>query len=169
MSDVLNRLNRLSRYVGMAAMAFMILLGVAIVAVVILTIAVTLNPDIMSWFDDAATSGQFLSICAILVVAGSLGIATLYYVYRFFMNIHRDNTPFTDENVKCLQRITILILISVIATPVISMIMGAAFEPESGNMMDFNLLSLFAAFLMYLLSLVFKYGTALQKESDETL
>jgi uncharacterized membrane protein len=79
------------------------------------------------------------------------------------------NTPFRDENVKYLERIAIFTVICAIVVPIVGGVFVLAWDVDPTQMLAFNPLMLLFALPVYLASLVLKYGTTLQKESDATL
>ena len=148
----------------------MILMAAALAAAFIIAIAVTLDPGVMSSITDAAvTDSHVLATCVTAAAGAIFGLTVLYYVKRLFGNIRKNNTPFTDENVRCLEIIAVLVIIGAIAIPAVSAAAAHIFESGAHQVEEFHLFSMLVGFIVYFLSLVFKYGTVLQKESDETL
>jgi len=94
----------------------------------------------------------------------------LYYVYRLFNDIKINETPFTDNVVKFLNLIGILALVSAIAVPIFLSIF-TNIVPHVGNFNSFglNVSFVIVGLILFALSLIFKYGVQLQKESDTTL
>jgi len=173
MSETLNRLNKISEIAGFIAKIGMVLLAIGIAVAIIMICVVGLNPDLLTdiseFTESTVTNNQVLMLCLTVIIGAAFGIVLLYYLDRFFANIHENNTPFTDENVKYLRTIAILLLIFTFVVPAISMLLAYALDAGSDLIIQFNFVSLFAAFIVYFLSLIFKHGTALQKESDEML
>lgn len=171
MSETLNKLNKISWFVSILAKVCMVLLAIGIVALTAMAVVVSLSDALLAEISDfvgrTIVSGQVLGVFIAAILAAALGIVTLYYIDRFFSNIHKSNTPFSDESVRYMEIIAVLLLISTIAIPAISALLAYAFDSEV--FMQFNLIPLFAAFIVYFMSLVFRYGASLQKESDETL
>ncbi|MCL2032872.1 MAG: DUF2975 domain-containing protein [Methanomassiliicoccaceae archaeon] len=170
MNDTLNRLNKISRYAGLAVKALMVFLIAVIALVLILMIVTALDPEmVLDNVDEFTKSGQVLSMCAIIIVAVAFGLIALYYADRLFTNVYKNGTPFMDDNVKCLERLAILLLVGTVILPIISAAGIYFLEAQSDLLFQFNPAMLFMALLFYFLSLIFKYGVALQKDSDETL
>jgi len=168
--DTLSKLNRISKFVGWISLFLIVLMAIAIVAIVAVTLAGALNPDLINDIADTSfTGGQVLGTGVVSITGCALGLAVFYFIYSLFMNIHRKNTPFADENVKYLEKIAIVEVLGAIVLPILG------FASEYGqNAWLFNFgsmipVALFVAFVAYFMSLILKYGTALQKESDETL
>ena len=170
MSNTLNKLSKISRYAEMITIAMMVLLVIGITALLVLGAAVILNPSLLAEMASGDLSdGQIRTVLVTAVCALILGFVTLYYIYRLFKSIHVNNTPFMDESVKCLERIAIMVIICTIVLPIITYAAVHLLNGSQEQVFEFNPFSLFIAFMFYFLSLIFKYGVALQKESDATL
>jgi len=169
----LSKLNKISYFVSLLSKIFLTILILMIIIVVAVGIGVTLNADFFSQvIEDTGSSYtvshiQEMSVTA--VVGFALGAIVVYYVGRLFSNIHRTNTPFTDDSVKFLEMIAILMVVGAFVIPIVSYATSFALEAEYNQSVGVNLFAVFAAFLIYFMSLVFKYGAMLQKESDEML
>jgi Mn2+/Fe2+ NRAMP family transporter len=170
MNNALKRLNTFCRYGEVLALIAMVVLVLIIAATAIMMAVVGLDADILSQIDDSAfTSGQLLAMGTIVIAAMIFALVILYYAYLLCKNIHLNNTPFRDENVKYLERISIFTVTCAIVVPIIGGIFVLAMDIDPTQMLTFNPLMLLFALPVYLASLVLKYGTTLQKESDETL
>ena len=99
-----------------------------------------------------------------LVVAGIIGMALMstlfYHAQNIFKDISIDSSPFEMKQVKRIKRVAILYLI-------ISLF-DFQNSPASFTV-SLNLVGIIGAFMFYCMALVFEYGCALQKESDEIL
>jgi len=108
---------------------------------------------------------------AVACTSGFLGAGTgavnLYFIYRLFEAIYQAKTPFTLAAVKNLNIIGIVSLAQSIGVSLfMSILIGvthAALSTSGWGM------SVGFALFIFLLSLVFRYGVSLQKESDTTL
>jgi len=166
---------KISELAELLARIFMYLLVAVIILAVVLTVLVALNPDLIPFVAEnvegaeVVTNGDFLAMSAACVTGGVIGVVTLYYVRSLFLKIHKSGTPFTDESAETLVLIAKLVVVGTIALPVITAVSSYAFGVWPNHAMDFNPFMLFVAFLLYFLSLIFKHGTALQRESDEML
>ncbi|MDR0198245.1 MAG: DUF2975 domain-containing protein [Methanomassiliicoccaceae archaeon] len=177
MSDALNKLNRISRYGGLIAKVIMAILVIAIVALVILLAVTVADPELS--FNPAdwnnmiiaapVTIGQIqaAALAAIATIAAILAI--MYYIDRLFTSLHKNNTPFTDENVRNLRIIAILILAATIVLAIIGAALSYVFDTDAMTVIGFNPFTLLVALMVYILSLIFSYGVTLQRESDQTL
>ena len=147
----------------------MAVLIAGIVAVTLLMAASFVDADlIMENMKPAAISvGQLRALALIAAAACLFGLVIMYHINRIFMNIHRNNTPFTEDNVRDLRVIALLVLVVTIVLPIMSE--ASAYAAGEAAVIGFNPFTLLMAFIIYILSLIFSYGTELQRESDETL
>lgn len=82
-----------------------------------------------------------------------LGIVLLELLVKLFKNTVKHQTPFVEENIKCMRRMSIISIISFIIS-------------FFGLTIGIGLMSVLSICGMYY---IFKYGYYLQLESDETL
>ncbi|MCQ2411656.1 MAG: DUF2975 domain-containing protein [Sphaerochaetaceae bacterium] len=115
---------------------------------------------------DATLGAAFTSMSVAAVTLVFVGFAMLE-LQRILFGMKEGNSPFTDENVKSIRRISLYMLIGWILASIIAFVMevvlhaGPTFEFEGG--------SLLLIFIVYALSFVFEYGVKLQTQVDETL
>jgi len=170
MDGPLEKLNKISWWVELIVKIAMVLLALAIFAVCVMMAVAAFDPDLLlNNIPELNTVGEVMVFGAMLIMMIILALVILYYIHHLFMSIRRNNTPFTDESVKDLKTIAILMLVCAIVTPIVSGAVVYALDIGTAARIDFNPFTLFVAFMVYVLSLVFSYGTALQKESDELL
>ncbi len=169
MSETLNRLNKLSLYVGIVAKVLMALIGLLLIVMVITAIYFALDPDMVSELFTDLSYGQVQSMAVTIIAICVGGFSILFFVNRLFVTIHKNHTPFLEENVRNLNIIAVLVVVMALAVPALEILLAYALKIESVLAVNFNVTMLFMAFLVYLVSLVFRYGVILQKESDETL
>ena len=170
MNDALKKLNKICKFAELFSKILLIALVIGAVVTLIIMGAVALNPDLISEIGDGTlTNKEVLSMGVIMIIAVVFAFIILYYAYLICGNIHRNNTPFMDENVKYLEKIAIWTIVCALVIPLIGGAIGVAIGVDPAQMLAFNPMMLFFAFPVYLLSLILKYGTTLQKESDATL
>ncbi|MDR2698269.1 MAG: DUF2975 domain-containing protein [Candidatus Methanoplasma sp.] len=170
MGSDLDKLNTISWWVGVIAKIAMVLFVCAIAAICVLMVVAAFNPDLLlDNIPELNTKGEIVLLGAMIITVVAFVIVILYYVNHLFMGIRKNNTPFTDESVKDLKTIAILVLVCAIVAPILSGVAEYVFDVGAEGAISFSPLTLFVAFVFYVLSLVFSYGAALQKESDETL
>lgn len=109
------------------------------------------------------------------VVAGGI---TIYALGRMLRSVGAGRTPFTDSSSRWLVVLAIVLLASVVSEALIApgTVVGAvdgasamAFEygAGAGGAVHVDLKSLFASIACFVLAVVFKYGVALQDETDD--
>jgi len=180
MNEALSKLTRISRLGALFAKGMMVIIVLGTVVAVAILIAVYIDPNIVADITapadiynvpvediDMAALAKVLSVG--MLVLGIVGFRMMYYIYQLFDNIHKNNTPFTDDNAKYLQRIAVLMIVSTIILPIIDGVMQRVVNVEYYSQLGFGGFPILVALLLFFLSLVFKYGATLQKESDETL
>lgn len=114
-----------------------------------------------SWLIGGYSGVSFVEIAFIL----ALGAVTVDAVRRMMDSFQGSHTPFTDTNADLMKRMSVCYLVS-------SFVL-LALEAASGSTVSeavfIFLGTLLVCVVMYCLSIVFRYGTALQVESDHTL
>jgi hypothetical protein len=136
--------------------------------VLILTIA---DPDLLVRnIEDLPTIAQLQALAVNATAMAFAGLLILYYINHLFTNIHKNNALFTDGNVRDLKIIAILIFVSAIVLTAVTVLTLFFIENTENIVVGFNpMIMLATAFVVYIVSLIFGYGTELQRESDETL
>lgn len=106
-------------------------------------------------------------LCLTLVLLG-LYAAEVQAVRQMFVSTGEVQTPFTLANCERLKRVAYCIAVATFVNPLAEAVMQVAFTTGSTTA-QIGLDTLFIAFLVYAVSLVFEHGTALQQQADETL
>lgn len=99
-------------------------------------------------------------------------IAVMRLLMRLFANMRDNYTPFTMENAELFRKMAIWMIVASIVPATVGQTVGAAcakmmelsFSGEYGD--SFSMISVLVLFAM---SMVFKYGCALQEQADTTL
>ena len=170
MNDALKKLNTICKYAELFSKILLIALIIGAAVTLIIMGTVALNPDILSEIGDGTlTNAEVYSMGAVMIIAVIFAFIILYYAYLISGNIHRNNTPFMDENVKYLEKIAIWTIVCALVIPLIGWGFAIAIGVDPAQMLAFNPMMLLFAFPVYLLSLILRYGTSLQKEADATL
>ena len=175
MSETLNKLNRIFDLAGTIAKAIMVLIVIVAAIVVAFMAVVALFPDVLTTAAAAApdvvlpSNNQLYSTSVAAILNMAFLYILLYYINRLSKNITKSNTPFTVESVRYLEMMALVLFISAFALPAISSLASYAFGVWPDGAISFSLYLLLTSIIVYFLSLIFKYGTTLQKESDETL
>lgn len=106
-------------------------------------------------------STEYVLLCLVV----SLGIFFLLFrnIEKLFLNIHRENTPFTLENVSYIKRIALLLVLFI----VIPNVTGLLFELVAHINMEIELeiSNLLLAFIAVSIAYIFEYGYELQLDS----
>jgi len=172
LSETLNRLNRLSGYAGVASKIIMAILIIVIIGAVVAIAAVALDNSMIieEMAKEAVTKGDVQAAALNAIAAACAGLAIMYYVNRLFTNIHKNNALFTDDNVRDLRTIALLLVAAAIVITTVGVLTIVFLLDTTDIVVGFNPLSmLLTAFIVYIVSLIFSHGTELQKQSDETL
>lgn len=85
----------------------------------------------------------------------------LTYIEKLFMNIYKEDTPFTEENLSYVREILVLYIVCA-CIPIVSSLLSEAFFGYSNNNSSFPITLIFVLFVgVYL----FEYACILQKNS----
>ena len=171
----LGRLKLISRVGGMLAVAgAVVLVAFAVLMLCGLVISV-LDPDALGTTVDfvvqvngeesEVSSADAPGLFAAGFLVSAVLSATLWILGGILGSIGREYTPFTERNARGFRGMSAAFL-ALILVSVVAYLFGPDLFP--------NVLLLVAVFFMaavgtYAMSLVFRYGAALQRESDETL
>lgn len=105
-------------------------------------------------------------------LSGTINMAatcvTLYFVWKFFSKIYEKKTPFSNETVRYLMIIGVILLAESLFLPLTGTIIHAAFSMTASLELASGPGLLVSLFVLAL-ALVFKYGAELQSEADTTL
>jgi len=148
---------------------FIVALAIALVVCVIIAI---IAPDIVDNFTGVEVIGDVTSgeirILAIVVILNVLITEIMFILlYRMFQNM-RASSPFTDETVKTMKLLALILFIFGILAPIVNAI--ANFLMDNVSIPEWvGMEVIIGAVIFYCLSLIFQYGAELQKESDQTL
>jgi len=148
---------------------FVVALAIALIACFIIAI---LAPDIIDNFTGVdvvgdVTSGEIRILAVVLIVNILITGFMFILLHGMFQNI-RSSGPFTDENVRTMKLLALVLFVFGILAPIMNVIANGLMDnvsiPEWVGMEV-----IVGAAIFYCLSLIFQYGTELQKESDQTL
>lgn len=110
----------------------------------------------------------------IVCIINALITATLIYVLlmlgRFMKKLEESGSPFEDGAVKAMTQFAISLLPYAVLKPTLTSLSGAIFA--TGNVsvkFSIDTTTVFAALIVILMVLIFRYGAQLQKNEDETL
>ena len=100
-------------------------------------------------------------ICVILL------LAACFIADGILKRISKGETPFTYYNADKLRLISILLLVSFVITTVFQAILMCM--PDNEYEVSFSWELLISGLAIYVISMIFRYGTMLQIQSDETV
>lgn len=84
-------------------------------------------------------------------------------VERLFINIYREDTPFTLINVKYIRRIAFYLILSIFGPAVFRTVFQVITGLEFG--ISFELMDVMIALIIFSLSYIFEYGYEIQLDS----
>ena len=115
------------------------------------------------------TMGKIIG--ALVVSFIYLGCLTaMFYMIKYLMKaLKKCDTPFCDSVIKSMQRFGWSLIPVIVVSPICKSLWGSV--ASGSNVMDLslNLGGLLVLAVVFVLTLVFKYGAELQQQSDETL
>lgn len=121
----------------------------------------TLEPGTITGGEDPVAMST-VAVMAFMFVIAAMIVVMLRNIAK---SIYREYSPFTRTNVRRFELISIVCLLPIATIPLI-------YIDTSMTVIDIASIvigSLLASATIYILALVFRYGSWLQKESDETL
>ena len=108
-----------------------------------------------------------------VMIPALLSIAAIYVVVFFvekLCKVFREcETPFTDEVVKIMEKIAVAIIPMACLSPITESISDSIMTGTVHIVLGVDLMMVVLVVLIFMLAAIFKYGTMLQIESDETL
>lgn len=167
MKGDLGTLRKVCRYASKVMLAGEFVLVAFIVVTVTMGLgslvseAVSEALDSLSWIIGEYSGTRFVEVVFILV----LGTLTVDAVRRLMDTFQGSHTPFTDGNADLMKRVSVCYLVSSFILLALEIASGST---VSGALFIF-LGTLLVCVVLYCLSIVFRYGTVLQVESDHTL
>ncbi|HEY5536631.1 MAG TPA: hypothetical protein VIL99_17075 [Ignavibacteria bacterium] len=162
--SIIFKIARIACYIGIGisivCIIYLIIFGNTELKLLILSGKVTMS----SPFTNSNIFNLDIKQLITIVIAGIISMILMANLFRqvenIFKDIHVDSSPFEMKQVKRIKRVAILYLI-------ISLI---NFETSATSIMiSLNLVGIVGALMFWCIALIFEYGCALQKESDETL
>ena len=159
MDNDLGRLKTICRGLYYILMLFTAALIILVAMLALADVAIIVNPGLGS---EVGISAPQMTVVLIIFV---FALAIVYVLQSITKSIYREYSPFTPANAKRFQTIAVLCLLALVCMPVMNVI-----EPLTASDVAIIILAmLLMSTTFYVLSLVFRYGSWLQKESDETL
>jgi magnesium-transporting ATPase (P-type) len=145
------------------------------IVLAVATVIIHISPNILTdtdWGSEYALSPAAITSALIIGIATSLLIFILaYLVHRISSDMKTSHTPFRSEYARDIKRMAIILAIYAVFTIAVDTVFSFLWLDSGMATTAFgsNLPMLASAVIVYFLSLVFAYGTELQKTSDELL
>ncbi len=117
--------------------------------------------------DTVATGSSVVMVVQTFVML-ALAVVLIFTAFRLLGSLRKEETPFTEVNGKRIRNMS-FVLIVIEPVTILFNIISNALNKEVFVVQSFGGMMLAAGFVMYCISLVFRYGCELQQESDETL
>ena len=161
MDNDLGRLKTLCR--GLYYILTLLTAGLIVLVALMLLVFVVEAAD-----PGAVTDGEDpVSMSMVAAATLMLVIATIVVIMlrNIAKSIYKEYSPFTHTNVRRFEFISLACLLTIALVPLVHMDTPLTATDVAG----FVIGAVLAAATFYILALVFRYGSWLQKESDETL
>ena len=104
---------------------------------------------------------EYLLICIALLSA--LTTIVLHYLYKFYKNVYKNDTPFTIENEKFLKKIFIFALIEFVLTKLTAIIYSVIAKIDLA--IEFSISDIIFILILFSILYMFKYGRMIQSDS----
>jgi len=92
-------------------------------------------------------------------------IIILGCVEKLFNNIKENNTPFTLDNVNYIKKISYLIIVLILISPILELLFSTLLDIPNGDSSSFELISILEILIIFSMSYIFEYGYEMQKDS----
>lgn len=135
---------------------------IVLVALMLLVFVVeAADPGTITGGEDPVSISMVVAVTLMLVIATVIVIM----LRNIAKSIYKEYSPFTRTNVRRFEFIALACLLTIVLVPLVNMDTPLTAADVAG----FVIGAVLAAATFYILALVFRYGSWLQKESDETL
>lgn len=114
-------------------------------------------------------SGEVVPAIWVALIAVISFIVCAFFFKALMKELSAAESPFTDGIILKMRNFAIAILAASIISSVCKAIISAIFTMGHGFGLSFDFGSIITAVIIFVLTVVFRYGAQLQKESDETL
>ena len=171
MKGDLSTLKKVCKYASVVMFIGMIVFAVLVLATLVIGIGSQFSdPWKDALFDWIGVNGsdstlKVFSSFIVTMLIFILGFVTVWMVHDIMASIKTEYSPFVPENAKRIKTISMAFLFS----SVFLLVFGFLAEKGITELLFMFFGSLMVAVVMYCLTIVCRYGTLLQKESDETL
>lgn len=100
-----------------------------------------------------------------LLLELNIMIIILGCVERLFNNIKKNTTPFTLDNVEYIKKISYLIILLILITPISDLIFGLISGVSNEGNSPLELMNILEILIIFSMSYIFEYGYEMQKDS----
>ncbi|MBQ5310427.1 MAG: DUF2975 domain-containing protein [Oscillospiraceae bacterium] len=122
---------------------------------------------------ESHTNTQYASLTVLYekFFSGIFGAAVLFAAVSLFVMIRKTGTPFTESVIKRMYIISALLLSGTVLSPVLAIAVTVLSQGRAYAKVMFSDMGLGIVLAIVVMALIriFRYGTVLQQESDETL
>lgn len=167
MKGDLGTLRKVCRYASAVMRIGQAVLVGCLAATIVLGVGSAMSAEVrdavesVSWLIGGYSGIRLVEIAFIL----ALGAVTVNAVGRMMDSFQDSHTPFTDSNTDLMKRVSVCYLVSSFVLLALEVAAGSTVSEAVFLFLG----TLLVCVVMYCLSIVFRYGTALQVESDHTL
>lgn len=104
---------------------------------------------------------EFVILCLIIVL--TITLLMMRNVSKLFINIYNEDTPFTLENVKCIQKIALFLIASVLLPDIASILFSIITSVDMGSELEIS--NLLFSLIIFSIAYIFEYGYEIQLDS----
>ena len=119
-----------------------------------------------SYTIDIANFKWFLIPVIVFLISA---LVVMHFIGKLCKTFQFCDTPFTEEVVDALKKLAISIIPMAILQPLTESVTTSMMTGNFDFVIGIDLMNIILVVLIFLLAAIFKYGTMLQNESDETL
>ena len=112
---------------------------------------------------------NFASICILSSVFCGVALVTMHFVEKLCKLFRDCETPFTTEISETIKKLAIAIIPMAFFSNLSESVTNSAMSGKVNIVIGVDLMTILLVLLVFMLSMIFSYGTVLQQESDETL
>lgn len=127
---------------------------------------ITVYAQADSYTIDIANFKWFLIPVIVFLISA---LVVMHFIGKLCKTFQFCDTPFTEEVVDALKKLAISIIPMAILQPLTESVTTSMMTGNFDFVIGIDLMNIILIVLIFLLAAIFKYGTMLQNESDETL
>ena len=171
MKGDLSTLKKVCRYASVVMFIGEIVFALLVIATIGLGIASQFSDSAKDILTDLVSAKDYddalgtVSSFIVMTLIFALGFLTVWMVHDIMVSITTEYSPFVIENANRIKTLSLAFLFSSVFLLVFGILAGKGVT----ELLFLFFGSLMVSVVMYCLTIVCRYGTLLQKESDETL